>query len=80
MVDQRNNTSIGTYYIDSNYCVSLDVEPTLLDKLLKQLCNNINTPDDDDNSLDNVEVDDAIMVGKKFIICDPMSKTKLVTY
>lgn len=33
--NQRKNSSIGTYYTDSNHCVSLDVNPTLLGRLLK---------------------------------------------
>lgn len=35
----------------------------------------MNTPSDDDNSPDYVDADGAIKVGKKPIVCDPMSKT-----
>lgn len=66
---------MGTYYNDSNYFANLDVDPTLLGKLLKQLCKNVNIPSNDDHSPDNLEIDAAIVVGKKPIVCDPMSKT-----
>lgn len=66
---------MGTYYNDSNYCANLDVDSALLGKLLKQLCKNVNKSGDEDHSPDNLKNDATIIVGKKPIVCDPMSKT-----
>lgn len=65
-----------TYYTDLNHCVNLDIDSSILRRLIKQLCKNISISDEDDNLLYNtVEVDVAIVIGKKPIICNPLSES-----
>lgn len=33
--NKMKNSSIGTYYTDSNHCANLDIDPSILEKLIK---------------------------------------------
>lgn len=73
--NQRKSSCIGTYYNDSNYCVNLDVDLALINKLLTLLCKNDNIPSEDDHIPANLEIDVAMVIGKKLIVCNPISKS-----